>query len=87
MKICCPNFVPKSGCLYHFSVKVCPKQSPFPSFQGNFRTLLFLLKFLLFQPRSPSKMSTFALNFWLFHWKKVKNPTTCKKKNKKLVEF
>ena len=33
-------------------------------------TLLFLLKFLLFQPKRPSKKSTFVLNFWLFHWEK-----------------
>ena len=42
MKIHCPNFVPKSGCFYQISVKVCPKQLPFPSFQGNFTTLLFV---------------------------------------------
>ena len=42
MKIHCPNFVPKSGCFYQISVKVCPKQLPFPSFQGNFTTLFFV---------------------------------------------
>ena len=85
MKIHCPNLVPKSGCFYQISVKVCPKQFPFPSFQGNFTTL-YKKNFLLFQPRSPSKKSTVVLNFWLFHRKKVKNSTTCKK-NEKLVEF
>ena len=70
MKIHCPNFVPKSGCFYQISVKVCPKQLPFPSFQGNFMTWLFLLKFLFFQARNPSKKSTFVLNFWLFYGKK-----------------
>ena len=41
MKIHCPNFVLRSGCFYQVSVQVCPKQLPFPSFQGNFTSLLF----------------------------------------------
>ena len=41
MKIHCPNFVPKSGCFYQISVKVCLKQLGFLSFQGNFTILLF----------------------------------------------
>ena len=79
MKIHCPNFVPKNGCFYQISVKVCPKQLAI-------LRLCFLFKFLLFQRRCPDIKSTFALNFWLFHWKKVKNSTTCKN-NEKLVEF
>ena len=61
------------------SVKVCPKEFAFSFFSRQFYDFAFLLKFLLFQPRSSSKKSTFTLNFWLFHWKKVKNSTTCKK--------
>ena len=86
MKIDCPTFVPKSGCFYQISVKVSPKQLPFPFFSRQFYDFAFLLKFLLFQPRSPSEKFTFVFNFWLFHWKKVKNPTTCKQ-NEKLVAF
>ena len=86
MKIHCPNFVPKNGCFYQISVKVSPKHLPFPSFQGNFTNLLFCLNFGFFQPRSPSKKSIFALNFWRFHRKKVKNSTAFKK-NEKLVKF
>ena len=49
MKIHCPNFVPKSGGFYQICVKVCPKQLPFPSFQGNFTTLLFCGNFCFFK--------------------------------------
>ena len=42
MKIHCPNFVPKIGCFYQTSVKVCSKQLPVSSFQDNFTTLLFV---------------------------------------------
>ena len=53
MKIHCPNFVPKSGCFYQISVKVCPKQLPFPSFQGNFTTLLSIEIFVFFKQEVP----------------------------------
>ena len=53
MKIHCSDFFPKSGCFYQMSVKVCPKQLPFLSFQGNFYDFDFSLKFLLFRSRSP----------------------------------
>ena len=79
MKIHCPNFVPKSGCFYQISVKGLSQTVGCSFFSRQFYDFAFLLKILLFQSRRPSKNSTFGLNFWLFHWKKVKTSTTCKK--------
>ena len=42
MKIHCPNFVPKSGCFYQISVKVCPKQLPSLLFKAILRFCVFV---------------------------------------------
>ena len=78
MKIYCTNFVPKVAVFTNFCQGLSQAVAFF-FFSRQFYDFAFSSKFLLFQPRSPSKKSTLALNFWLFHWKKVKNSTTCKK--------
>ena len=73
MKIPCPNFVPKSGYFYQISVKVCPKQFLFPSFQGNFTILLFCSNFCLFNQEVPVRSPPLSLISGFFTAKKMRN--------------
>ena len=62
-------FCPKKCLFLPISIKVCPKRLPFPSFQGNFTTLL-LLKFLLFKQEVPVRSSPLSLISGFFNEKK-----------------
>ena len=80
MKIRCPNFVPKSGCFLpmQISVSVCPKQLPFSFFSRPFYGFAFLLKFLFFQVRSPSRSPPLSIISGFFTGKKWKTPLLVK---------
>ena len=84
MKIHCPNFVPKSGCFYQILYRFVPNSCLLLPFKAILRLCLFVEIFASSAKKS-HKRSTFALNFGLFHWKKVK--TSLRVKNEKLVEF
>ena len=78
MKIHCPNFVSKVVVFTKVLSRFVPNSCLFLLFKAILR-LRFSVEILLFQPKSPSKKSTFVFNFWLFHRKKVKNSNACKK--------
>ena len=63
-----PYFVPEVATFTRFLSRFVPKVA-FSFFLRQFYDFTFSLKFLLLQPSSPSKKSTFVLNLWLFHWK------------------
>ena len=85
-EIHCPNFVPKKWLFLPNFCQGLSQTVAFSLFSRQFYDFDFLLKFLLFQPRSPSKKFTFVLNFWLLPLEKSENSTICIK-NEKLVEF